>query len=173
MAKIVALILLGVVALLAFSYFYMKKARGRLFKRVAAFTPAEIAGFAAKFRDYLSRDYPGTAVSGLEDMAPLMEQLLKNSFSYMRVDAKDGDSMVFAIGSYLGERLAREHGGRWEQSAESGPALIFGKGDAEVRMHPIEKAANFSEFGEAGDLQAYIVTAQEIAKEMNARALAD
>lgn len=171
MASIITLILLGIVALLAYSYFYMKKARGRLFKRVAAFTPDEIARFSAKFRDYLSGNHPGTAQSSLEDTAPLMEQLLKNSFSYMRIDSKDGDSMVFAIGCYLGESLAEEHDGRWEQSEESGPALIFGKGDAQVTMHPVEKVASFREFGESGDLHAYIVTAREIAREMSGRAI--
>ena len=169
MFKIIALILLGIVGLLAYSYFHMKKARVGLFKRVAAFTPKEIALFSAKFRDYLARDYPGTAQAPLEDSAPLMEQLLKNSFSYMRIDRMDGDAMVFAIGSYLGETLAAEHGGRWE-SSEHGPALIFGTGEAQVTMHPLEKAASFREFGESGDLHAYILTAHQIAREMALRA---
>lgn len=171
MFKIIALILLGLAALLAYSYFYMKKARGRLFKRVAAFTSAEVAGYSAKFRDYLPRDYPGIARSSLEDTAPLMEQLLKNSFSYMRIDRMDGDAMVFAIGCYLGERLAGEHGARWEQSEGSGPALIFGQDETQVTMHPVEKAASFREFGDSGDLHAYIIAAREIACEMNVRAL--
>lgn len=173
MFKIIALILLGVVALLAYSYFHMKKARGRLFKRVAAFTAAEMEGFAAKFRDYLARDYPGTAQSSLEDSSPLMEQLLKNSFSYMRIDRLDSDAMVFAIGSYIGERLATECGGRWEQSEEQGPALVLGGDEAQVTMHPVEKAASFQEFGEPGDLLAYVVTAREIARELAGAKTAD
>jgi len=170
MPQTIALILLGIVALLAYSYFFMKKSRKRLFQRVAAFTVAEIPGFAVKFRDYLSREHPEAAAQPLADLAPLMEQLLKKPFSYLKLDPHDNDAMVFAIGSHLGERIASEHTGRWEQSDGKGPALVIGTEEAQVTMYPIEKAAGIQEFGAPGDLLAYILTCREVADELNRRA---
>jgi len=172
MIKGALIVILGIVCLLAFSVYYARRCRARLFKRVASFPHTSVAASAGKLRNYISDHHPEIANASLEDTAPLLEELIKGIVGPARFDVSDNEALVLAIGSYIGDGLAADYSGRWHDSPESGPALVFGHGDAELTMHPVEKAAAFREFGTPGDLHAYIVAAREIGREMNNRATA-
>lgn len=136
----------------------MQKCRDRLFSRVASFKKDRVEEEAQRFCDYLEKHHSGVTMNSIDEVAPILEVFLKRTYEYLKIDPIDADVAVLAAGSFMGELLKSHSSARWIDTDDNGPALIFGEGESEVTIYPIEKAASFHEFGEKGDLTMYLTT---------------
>ncbi|MGJ8641716.1 MAG: hypothetical protein ACSHYA_20165 [Opitutaceae bacterium] len=101
-------------------------------------------------------------MESLEELSAIVEESIKSTFEYQKVNPTDTDLIVIAAGSYIGEYMRKENGGEWKESTD-GPELLFKKGDIETSSHPILQVAKFREHGESGDLIAYLTAGSILA----------
>jgi len=163
--------ILGVVGFLFLSWVYMRRCRRRLFQRVAATRAEAMPVLAARMDEHLkvAAEMPFSLrlSSNREEMEKLIDQdgfrlgqhfdaLIKRTYGYMAYDKLDPEAVIIASGAYIGEMAIKLHGGIWLDGGEHGPGVRIGDEVNHVLFHPVEKCAAHQEFGEPGDLAAYV-----------------